>query len=151
MNEDGGWTLGLEDAQRFVCRTDTRRTCKVAGTLTGFEFGSRKTNTFLAPLDDKTVDMATKDAGWWPAVWSKCYVPGARVYRLEFEIGRQAWSSFDLNAPRAVLSLSVVLGETVEFRVGANSSRRQRRCRRSGHAGRNGPRGGGSGETRYPT
>ncbi len=44
-----GWPLGLEDAQRFVCRADARRSYEVAGSLTGFEFGSRKTNTFLAP------------------------------------------------------------------------------------------------------
>ena len=58
-----GWSLGLEDAQRFVCRADARRTYEVAGTLTGFEFGSRTTKTFLARLYDKTADMAAKDNG----------------------------------------------------------------------------------------
>ena len=72
-----GWTLTLDDAQRFVCRADARRTYEVAGTLTGFEFGSRKTKTFLARLYDKTADMAAKDNGWWPEVWGDRYVPGA--------------------------------------------------------------------------
>ena len=84
-----GWSLRLEDAQRFVCRADARRTYEVAGTLTGFEFGSRTTKTFLARLYDKTADMAAKDNGWWHEVWGERYVPGAPVHRLEFEIGRQ--------------------------------------------------------------
>lgn len=46
------WTLNLDDAQRFVCRADARRTYEVGGTLTGFEFGSRKTKTLLARLYD---------------------------------------------------------------------------------------------------
>ena len=99
-----GWHLALEDAQRFVCRADARRTYEVAGTLTGFEFGSRKTNTFLARLYDKTADMAAKDNGWWPEVWGDRYVPGTPVHRLEFEIGRQGLVEFDLNTPDQVLA-----------------------------------------------
>lgn len=94
-----GWSLRLEDARRFVCRADARRTYEVAGTLTGFEFGSRKTNTFLARLYDKTADLAAKDSGWWPEVWGARYVPGGPVLRLEFEIGRQGLVEFDLNTP----------------------------------------------------
>ncbi len=71
-----GWPLALDDAQRFVCRADARRTYEVAGTLTGFEFGSRKTKTFLARLYDKTADMAAKDTGWWLEVWGERYAPG---------------------------------------------------------------------------
>ncbi len=51
-----------------MCRTDGRRIYEVAGTLTGFEFGSRKTNTFSARLYDKTADLAAKNAGWWAEV-----------------------------------------------------------------------------------
>jgi hypothetical protein len=64
-----GWNLSLGDASRFVCRADARRTYEVAGTLTGFEFGSRTTKTFMARLYDKTADMATKDNSWWFEVW----------------------------------------------------------------------------------
>ncbi len=99
-----GWSLGLEDARRFVCRADARRTYEVAGTLTGFEFGSRKTNTFMARLYDKTADLAARDCGWWPEVWGDRYVPRRPVYRLEFEIGRQGLVEFDLNTPDQVLS-----------------------------------------------
>jgi hypothetical protein len=99
-----GWDLTLDDAQRFVCRADARRTYEVAGKLTGFEFGSRKTNTFLARLYDKTADMAAKDNGWWLEVWGERYVPGPPVHRLEFEIGRQGLVEFDLNTPAQVLA-----------------------------------------------
>ena len=107
-----GWSLGLDDAQRFVCRADARRTYEVAGTLTGFEFGSRKTNTVLARLYDKTADMAAKDNAWWLEVWGEQYVPGAPVHRLEFEIGRQGLVEFDLNTPDQVLAATVTCGPT---------------------------------------
>ncbi len=99
-----GWTLGPDDAHRFVCRADARRTYELAGTLTGFEFGSRKTNTFLARLYDKTADMTAKGTGWWVEVWGDRYVPGRAVHRLEFEIGRQGLVEFDLNTPEQVLT-----------------------------------------------
>jgi hypothetical protein len=43
-----GWSLSLADAHRFVCRADVRRTYEVGGLLTGFEFGTRKTQTISA-------------------------------------------------------------------------------------------------------
>ncbi|HEY1445903.1 MAG TPA: hypothetical protein VGF51_13505 [Acidimicrobiales bacterium] len=98
-----GWHLSLDDAARFVCRADARRTYEVAGTLTGFEFGSRSTKTFLARLYDKTADLAVKDNGWWFEVWGERYLPGRPVHRLEFEVGRQGLQEFDLNAPAQVL------------------------------------------------
>ncbi len=99
-----GWNLTLDDAQRFVCRADARRTYEIAGTLTGFEFGSRTTKTFLARLYDKTADMAAKDSGWWLEVWGERCVPGLPLHRLEFEIGRQGLVEFDLNTPAQVLA-----------------------------------------------
>ena len=82
---------------------DARRTYEVGGTLTGFEFGSRKTKTLLARLYDKTADVAAKDTGWWHEVWSERYIPGLPVHRLEFEFGRQSLVEFDLNTPDQVL------------------------------------------------
>ena len=111
-----GWSLGLDDAQRFVCRADARRTYEMAGTLTGFEFGSRTTKTFLARLYDKTADIAAKDNAWWLEVWGEQYVPGAPVHRLEFEIGRQGLAEFDLNAPAQVLT---AVGDLWAYATGA--------------------------------
>ena len=98
-----GWTLSLDDAHRFVCRAEARRTYEVGGTLTGLEFGSRKTKTLLARLYDKTAETAAKDTGWWHEVWGERYVHGLPVHRLEFEFSRQGLVEFDLNTPDQVL------------------------------------------------
>ena len=98
------WDLTLDDAHRFVCRADARRTYEVAVALTGFVFGSRTTKTFMARLNDKTADLAAKDNGWWFDVWGERYVPGPPVHRLEFEIGRQGLVEFDLNTPEQVIA-----------------------------------------------
>ena len=126
-----GWDLSLGDAARFVCRADARRTYEVAGTLTGFEFGSRTTKTFLARLYDKTADMAAKDNGWWFEVWGERYVAGTPVHRLEFEIGRQGLQEFDLNTPAQVLAAAGDLwayatGEWLTYR---SPTKDQTRCR----------------------
>jgi len=99
-----GWTLTLDDAHRFVCRADARRTYEVGGTLTGFEFGSRKTKTLLARLYDKTAEMEVKGTDWWEAVWAERHLVGQRVWRIEFEIGRSALSDLELSRPDDVLT-----------------------------------------------
>jgi len=97
-----GWSLNIDDGPRFICRADTRRTYEVAGTLTGFEFGTRKTKTLSARLYDKTADIAVQGTGWWPEVWGDRYRPEEPVHRLEFEIGRQGLVEFDLDTPAQV-------------------------------------------------
>ena len=116
-----GWKLTLDDAHRFVCRAEARRTYEVGGTLTGLEFGSRKTKTLLARLYDKTAETAAKDTGWWHEVWGERYVHGLPVHRLEFEFSRQGLVEFDLNTPDQVLGAAGDLwayatGEWLTFR-----------------------------------
>ena len=96
-------SLSLDDTHRFVCRAEARRTYEVGGTLTGLEFGSRKTKTLLARIYDKTAETAAKDTGWWHEVWGERYVHGLPVHRLEFEFSRQGLVEFDLNTPDQVL------------------------------------------------
>ncbi len=126
-----GWTLTLDDAHRFVCRADARRTYEVGGTLTGFEFGTRKTKTRLARLYDKTADVAAKDTGWWHEVWGVRYVHRSPVHRLEFEFGRQGLVEFDLNTPDQVLSAvgdlwAYATGEWLTYRSPTNDQTRSR-------------------------
>ena len=99
-----GWSLCLDDAHRFLCRADARRTYEIGGILTGFEFGTRKTKTFSARLYDKTADIAAKGNEWWHEVWGDRYEPGLPVHRVEFEIGRQGLVEFDLDTPAQVLA-----------------------------------------------
>ncbi len=99
-----GFALTAADAGRFVCRADARRTYEHAGTLTGFDFGSRSTHTFTARIYDKTAETAGKGADWWTQVWGGRYVPGQPVIRVEFEVGRQALREFGLDTPAQVLA-----------------------------------------------
>ena len=94
-----GWTLRLDDANRFVCRADARRTFEVGRTLTGFEFGSRKTKTLCARVYDKTADVEAKNATWWREIWGERYVGSLPEHRVEFEFGRQGLGDFGIDTP----------------------------------------------------
>ena len=98
-----GWKFGLEDAPRFVCRADARRTYEMAGTLTGFEFGSRKTKTICARIYDKTADVGAKGSSWWYEVWGERFVERLPVHRVEFELGRQGLVDFGIDTPHEAL------------------------------------------------
>ncbi len=98
-----GWDLSVDDGRRFVCRADVLRTYEVGGTLTGFEFGSRKTKTFTGRIYDKTADIAAKGTGWWVDVWGERYVAGTPVHRVEVEVGRQGLVELGLDTPTEVL------------------------------------------------
>ena len=98
-----GWTLSLHDAHRFVCRSEARRSYEVGGTLTGFEFGSRKTKTLCGRIYDKTADIEAKGTTWWHEVWEDRYVEGLPVHRVEFEFGRQGLTDFGIDTPAEAL------------------------------------------------
>jgi hypothetical protein len=99
-----GWSIGLDDAHRFLCRADARRTYEMDGVLTGFEFGSRKTKTLCARIYDKTADIEVKGSAWWYDVWGDRCMDGQPVHRIEFEIGRQGLVAFDVDTPVQVLA-----------------------------------------------
>jgi hypothetical protein len=98
-----GWSLGLDDAHRFVCRADGRRSYEVGGTLTGFEFGSRRSKTICARIYDKTADIEAKGTTWWHEVWGERYVEGVAVHRVEFEFGRQGLAEFSVDTAAQAL------------------------------------------------
>jgi hypothetical protein len=98
-----GWSLGLEDSPRFVCRADARRTYEMGGALTGFEFGSRKTKTLCSRIYDKTADVEAKGSTWWYEVWGDRFVDGLPVHRVEFELGRQGLVDFSIDSPHSAL------------------------------------------------
>lgn len=98
-----GWSLVLDDTHRFVCRADARRSYEVGGTLTGFEFGNRKSKTICARIYDKTADIEAKGTTWWHEVWGERYVEGPPVHRVEFEFGRLGLTEFGIDAPNEAL------------------------------------------------
>ena len=99
-----GMQLCAQDRSAFVCRGDGCTTYENGNTVTGFAFGSRRTQRISARLYDKTAEMALKGTDWWELVWGERHTPGAQVWRIEFEIGRAALSDLELFRPEAVLA-----------------------------------------------
>jgi len=99
-----GMALCAADRGAFVCRADDAMTYETGNALTGFSFGSRRTQRISARLYDKTAQMTAKGTDWWEAVWGERHTPGAQVWRIEFEIGRGALSDLGLYRPDAVLA-----------------------------------------------
>ena len=99
-----GMQLCAQDRSAFVCRGDGCTTYENANTVTGFAFGSRRTQRISARLYDKTAEMALKGNDWWELVWGDRHTPGAQVWRIEFEVGRAALSDLELFRPEAVLA-----------------------------------------------
>jgi hypothetical protein len=99
-----GIALCAADREAFVCRADDCTTYETGKVVTGFSFGSRRTQRISARLYDKTAEMTLKGTDWWEAVWGEGHTPGVPVWRIEFEIGRAALSSLELYRPDAVLA-----------------------------------------------
>lgn len=91
-----GWVPGEDLERHFVCRARRRAEYKLSNELTGWSFGGG--GSTLARLYDKTVEIdGTDKAEWFPAVWAQNlhYVPGATVWRLEFQIRRETISDLE--------------------------------------------------------
>ena len=126
-----GMQLCTQDRSAFVCRGDGCTTYENANTVTGFAFGSRRTQRISARLYDKTAEMALKGNDWWELVWADRHTPGAQVWRIEFEIGRAALSDLELFRPEAVLAAVPSLwaycsGEWLTLRSPSADSNRSR-------------------------
>ncbi len=99
-----GMQLCAQDRSAFVCRGDGCTTYENGNVVTGFAFGSRRTQRISARLYDKTAEMAHKRTDWCELVWGDRHTPDAQVWRIEFEIGRAALSDLELFHPDAVLA-----------------------------------------------
>ncbi len=125
------WVFGAQDRSAFVCRGDGCTTYENANTVTGFVFGSRRTQRISARLYDKTAEMALKSTDWWELVWGDRHTPGTQVWRIEFEVGRPALSDLELFRPEAVLAALPSLwayctGEWLTLRSPSADSNRSR-------------------------
>jgi hypothetical protein len=98
-----GWAPCANDAKRFVCRADARRTFEDRGQLTGFSFGSRRTRTLYGRVYDKSAEVEHKGTTWWHEIWGDAHRPGEPVWRIEFEVARDALGEFGLASPDEVL------------------------------------------------
>lgn len=98
-----GWSLGVDDRDRFVCRASRLNTREDGEAWTGFEFGRRKTGTVTARIYDKSRQVAESGYDWWPEVWGSRYDRTLPVIRAEFELGRQALREFRLDSAADVI------------------------------------------------
>jgi hypothetical protein len=126
-----GMQLCAQDRRAFVCRSDGCTTYENGHLMTGFAFGSRRTQRISARLYDKTAEMALKGSDWWELVWGDRHTDGAHVWRIEFEIGRAALSDLELFRPDAVLAAAPSLwayctGEWLTLRSPSADSNRSR-------------------------
>jgi hypothetical protein len=123
-----GLDLDAGCRERFVCRAGAIRVFEQDGAFTGIQLGMRTTKTFSARIYNKTVDLARSGADWWYAIWGDAYDPSLPVWRIEFEIGRQAITDFGLDTPQQVLAATGDLwryatDEWLTYRVPARSER----------------------------
>lgn len=84
-----GWLPALEDEARFVTRAADRAMHRQRRAFTGFMFGR---GILAARLYDKTREIERSGKPWFRDVWAKspAYDPRAPVWRLEFQVKREA-------------------------------------------------------------
>ena len=99
-----GWELSAGDREAFVCRTKRVVTYEDEGTMTGLQFGQRKTKTISARIYDKTIDIRRTGAAYWEDIWGTAYRPGETVRRVEFEFGRQGLADFGVRSPEEAIA-----------------------------------------------
>jgi hypothetical protein len=84
-----GWALRPAHLARFHTRGKRVREWDGTRTFTGFTFGKRPR---LARIYDKTAEIAVSGKSWVVDAWSRSgrYRPGAPVWRVEFQLRREA-------------------------------------------------------------
>ena len=103
-----GWELELADLDRFVCRARVRRgfverdhVFKSGRRLTGFMFGR---GAMAARLYDKTAEIGRRGVSWLPDLWGQERAEDRPVWRLEFQVRRDALAEFQLRTAGEVLA-----------------------------------------------
>ena len=84
-----GWLPALADEGRFITRAADRAMHEQRRAFTGFMFGR---GVLAARLYDKSREIKVSGKPWFRTVWSRSphYDPGAPVWRLEFQVKREA-------------------------------------------------------------
>lgn len=108
-----GWSLCAADLNRFVCRARNRATYEANEEFNGVVFGKRTTNTVMARIYDKTIEMAAKGGDYWREVWGDRLDPSRHVLRVEFQIGRDGLREYGLDAPGQVIANAGTLWASV--------------------------------------
>lgn len=93
-----GWGLASDDRDRFVCRARDLAMWESSAQFQTLRFGTGKSG-LMARIYDKTEESRIKGTDWWPQVWGDGYVPGERVLRVEFQVGRSALNQTSIHEP----------------------------------------------------
>lgn len=87
-----GWQPVEVDRDRFVTRANYRAAHHVGGRFSGLTFGK---GSIVARLYDKSLEIIQSNKGWMHAIWeSGGSDPAAPVWRLEFQLRREALREF---------------------------------------------------------
>jgi len=126
-----GWDLAAEHRSHFVCRSQQRVTYENEAELTGFRFGAGSKAAVSARIYDKTIESRAKGSDWWPSKWGESYVPGERVLRVEFQVGRELIRQVGLSSPDDVLNelprlWAYLTDEWLTYRVPSGDGTRSR-------------------------
>ena len=126
-----GWTLEGDSRRRFVCRARTRDLYEEGEELTGFVFGRRDTGTVMARIYDKEREREKKGTDYWRVIWGDRYVPGVPVWRVEFQLGRQAVTEYGIDTPSEAVGgagglWASVTSEWLTYRVPSDDATRSR-------------------------
>ena len=100
-----GWIPRESDLPRFVRRSRSSSTYRTGAMLTGFSFGR---NEIVARLYDKTAELGVSGKQWMRSIWEHGgYTPDSAVWRIEFQLRREALREFGLSS---VATMSTCLG-----------------------------------------
>lgn len=98
-----GWEIDLYQKDNFICRAKDISSHEVDGHFSGFNFGKRKSKTITCRIYNKTLELRGSNKHWTSLAWNEKYDSSRDVYRIEFEINRQALKQFGLDTSQEVL------------------------------------------------
>ena len=97
------WNLSGDSRHEFVCRAQSRHTYEDNGVFNGFIFGTRKSDTVLARIYDKTIESSKSGSAYWKMIWGDTFDAAKPVIRVEFELGRTGLREYGVTSVDDVL------------------------------------------------
>lgn len=99
-----GWEIDQSDRDLFQCRAKSFHAYSEGSQVSGFNFGRRKSNTILARVYNKSMQMKSENKQWTHLIWSKKFDPNQTVWRIEFEFNSQYFRECHLDSLEEVIN-----------------------------------------------
>lgn len=100
-----GLWFGPGDIDNFVTRATRDATRRMGGQFTGYEFGGRSRGGMNARIYQKDIEIELKHGDYWRELWGTRFIPGAPVWRIEFEFHRDVLREFGVSDLASVETL----------------------------------------------